>query len=61
MTQTLERIRPEAAAREEAVLIDRLMRRQGVSQDEALRLVDGHKRGLAVEIDPVMLEGLESL
>ena len=62
MTQTQARIRrDERADIEEALLLERLVRRQGVSETEALKLVEEHKRGRIAAIDPVMLEGLETL
>jgi len=62
MTQTQARIpRDERADTEEALLLERLMRRQGVSETEAIKLVQDHKLGRMAAIDPVMLEGLETL
>ncbi len=62
MTQTQARIRrDERADLEEATLLDRLVRRQGVSESEARLLVRDHKLGRRAAIDPVMLEGLETL
>lgn len=46
---------------EELVLIDRLVTRQGVSRDEAGLLVERHKLGQRAEIDPALMEGLDSL
>jgi hypothetical protein len=46
---------------DERVLVDRLIRRQGLSRDEALRLVDDFREGRRAEIDPALMEGLESL
>ena len=46
---------------EEHVLVERLIRRQGVSRDEALRLVDDYRQGRRAEIDPMLMEGLEKL
>ena len=46
---------------EEYVLVERLIRRQGVSRDEALRLVDDYRQGRRAEIDPMLMEGLEKL
>jgi hypothetical protein len=43
------------------VLVERLVRRQGVSHEEALRLVDDHRQGRRAEIDPALMEGLETL
>ena len=46
---------------EEHVLVERLVRRQGVSRDEAMRLVDDYRQGRRAEIDPILMEGLEKL
>ena len=46
---------------EEMVLIDRLVTRQGVSRFEADLLVKRHKQGHGAEIDPVLMEGLDTL
>jgi hypothetical protein len=46
---------------EELVLIDRLVTRQGVSRAEADLLVERHRQGQRAEIDPALMEGLESL
>jgi hypothetical protein len=46
---------------EELVLVDRLVRRQGVSHEEALRLVADHRKGRRAEIDPALMEGLETI
>ncbi len=46
---------------EELVLIDRLVTRQGVSRLEADLLVERHKQGQRAEIDPVLMEGLDTL
>ena len=46
---------------EELVLIDRLVTRQGVSRLEANLLVKRHKEGQRAEIDPVLMEGLDTL
>lgn len=46
---------------EERVLVERLVRRQGVSRDEAVRLVDDYRQGRRAEIDPILMEGLEKL
>lgn len=62
MTQTQARLRrDERADIEEALLLERLIRRQGVSEIEARQLVRDHKLGRRAAIDPVMLEGLETL
>ena len=46
---------------EERVLVERLVHRQGVPRDEALRLVDDYRQGRRAEIDPILMEGLEKL
>ena len=46
---------------EERVLVERLVHRQGVSHDEAVRLVDDYRQGRRAEIDPILMEGLEKL
>jgi hypothetical protein len=51
----------EAHTEEELVLIDRLVTRQGVSRAEADLLVKRHKQGQRAEIDPVLMEGLDTL
>jgi hypothetical protein len=51
----------DAHTEEELVLIDRLVTRQGVSRAEADLLVERHKQGQRAEIDPVLMEGLDTL
>lgn len=51
----------EKTRNEERVLVDRLIRRQGLSREEALQTVDNHRRGRRTEIDPALMEGLEEL
>jgi hypothetical protein len=46
---------------DERVLVDRLVSRQGLSRDEAVRLVDNYREGKRAEIDPVLMEGLDKL
>lgn len=48
-------------ANDERVLVDRLVRRQGLSRDEAVRLVDNYREGKRAEIDPALMEGLDTL
>jgi hypothetical protein len=48
-------------ANDERVLVDRLVRRQGLSRDEATRLVDDYREGKRAEIDPALMEGLDTL
>ncbi len=49
------------AGSDERVLVDRLVRRQGLSRDEATRLVDDYREGKRAEIDPALMEGLDTL
>jgi hypothetical protein len=51
----------EDSRRDERLLVDRLVKRQGLSRDEALRTVDQYREGKRVEIDPILMEGLDSL
>jgi hypothetical protein len=46
---------------EEAVLLRRLVQRQGESGERARELVDRMRRGEPAEIDPALLEGLDGL
>ena len=46
---------------EARVLVERLVQRQGVPRDEALRLVNDYRQGRRAEIDPILMEGLEKL
>jgi hypothetical protein len=41
--------------------VERLIHRQGVPRDEAVRLVDDYRQGRRAEIDPILMEGLEEL
>jgi hypothetical protein len=41
--------------------VDRLISRQGLTRDEAVRLVDNYREGRRVAIDPLLMEGLEEL
>ncbi|HVY90279.1 MAG TPA: hypothetical protein VG942_15515 [Hyphomonadaceae bacterium] len=51
----------EDSLRDERLLVDRLIRRQGLSRDEALRVVDDYRDGKRVEIDPILMEGLDAI
>lgn len=51
----------EDSRRDERLLVDRLVKRQGLTKDEALRTVDQYREGKRVEIDPILMEGLDSL
>ena len=55
-TRTLEESR-----RDERLLVDRLIRRQGLSRDEAVRTVGDYREGKRVEIDPILMEGLDAI
>lgn len=46
---------------DERVLVDRLVKRQGLSRDEAVRLVVDYRQGKRAEIDPILMEGLDEL
>ncbi len=51
----------EDSRRDERLLVDRLVRRQGLTPDEAVRAVGEYREGKRVEIDPILMEGLDSL
>ncbi len=53
--------RPSAWNRDEYTLIERLVARQGLSRDEAVRTVRDYRKGKRVEIDPALMEGLDSI
>ena len=55
-TRTLEDSR-----RDERLLVDRLIKRQGLSRDEAVRTVGDYSEGKRVEIDPILMEGLDAI
>lgn len=55
-TRTLEESR-----RDERLLVDRLIERQGLSRDEAMRTVGDYREGKRVEIDPILMEGLDAI
>lgn len=55
-TRTLEESR-----RDERLLVDRLIQRQGLSRDEAVRTVGDYREGKRVEIDPMLMEGLDAI
>ena len=55
-TRTLEESR-----RDERLLVDRLIKRQGLSRDEAVRTVGDYREGKRVEIDPILMEGLDAI
>ena len=55
-TRTLEESR-----RDERLLVDRLIKRQGLSRDEAVQTVGDYRRGKRVEIDPILMEGLDAI
>ena len=53
--------RLSSSSRDEIILIERLVDRQGLTRDEAMRTVDDLRKGKRVEIDPALMEGLESI
>ncbi|HOY77826.1 MAG TPA: hypothetical protein PLN33_08460 [Hyphomonadaceae bacterium] len=55
-TRTLEESR-----RDERLLVDRLIKRQGLSRDEAVQTVGDYRKGKRVEIDPILMEGLDAI
>ena len=55
-TRTLEDSR-----RDERLLVDRLIKRQGLSRDEAVRTVGDYREGKRVEIDSILMEGLDAI
>lgn len=57
----IETRHPEEARRDEYTLIERLVDRQGLSRDEAVRTVVDFRQGKRVEIDPALMEGLDSI
>lgn len=52
---------PDEARRDERTLVDRLINRQGLSRDEAVRTVVDYRKGKRVEIDPILMEGLDAI
>ena len=57
-----ERQAHDDSRREERVLVDRLILRQGLSRAEATRLLDSYREGKRAEIDPalMLMDGRES-
>jgi hypothetical protein len=51
----------EAVQRDERMLMARLVERQGLSRDEARKTVSDYRNGKRVEIDPMLMEGLEAI
>ena len=51
----------EDSPRDERLLVDRLIKRQGLSRDEAVRTVGDYREGKRVEIDPILMEGLDAI
>ena len=51
----------EDSRKDERVLVDRLVNRQGLSPDEAVRTVISYREGRRAEIDPALMEGLDSI
>ena len=52
---------PDEARRDERTLVERLIYRQGLSLDEAMRTVKDYRKGMRVEIDPALMEGLDAI
>lgn len=63
----IETGKPDGARRMSAsntdayTLIERLVQRQGLTRDEAVRTVGDFQMGRRVEIDPALMEGLDSI
>jgi hypothetical protein len=57
----IETRKPEQTRHDEFTLIERLVDRQGLSRDEAVRTVGDYRKGKRVEIDPALMEGLDSI
>jgi hypothetical protein len=51
----------EAVQRDERMLMSRLVERQGLSREEARQTVHDYREGKRVEIDPMLMEGLEAI
>jgi hypothetical protein len=51
----------EAVQRDERMLMSRLVERQGMSREEARKTVHDYREGKRVEIDPMLMEGLEAI
>lgn len=51
----------EDSRRDERVLVDRLINRQGLSPDEAVQAVKSYREGRRAEIDPALMEGLNAI
>ena len=51
----------EESRRDERLLVDRLIERQGLSRAEAMRTVGDYREGKRVEIDPMLMEGLDAI
>ena len=49
------------SSRDAHTLVERLVDRQGLSRDEAVRAVGDYRQGKRVEIDPALMEGLDSI
>jgi hypothetical protein len=59
--KTDEARQPSPSNRDAYTLIERLVTRQGLSRDEAVRTVGDYRQGKRVEIDPALMEGLDSI
>jgi hypothetical protein len=51
----------DEALRDERKLVERLVFRQGLERDEAERMVGDYRKGKRVEIDPMLMEGLDAI
>ena len=51
----------EAVQRDERMLMARLVERQGLSREEARKTVHEYREGKRAEIDPILMEGLDSI
>ena len=51
----------EAVQRDERMLMSRLPERPGLSREEARKTVHEYREGKRAEIDPILMEGLDSI
>jgi hypothetical protein len=51
----------EAVQRDERMLMSRLVEHQGLSREEARKTVHEYREGKRAEIDPILMEGLDSI
>lgn len=50
-----ERQAHDESHKDERILVDRLVLRQGLSRSEATRLLDSYREGKSAEIDPALM------